>query len=144
MNRRIVRSTGIGMMISALFIFAAGSFLNEEPAAESSQVAEDEMVIKTNEYQALQNEITEWEERVNELESADPPAEEITRMILTVESGMTSPEISSALLSNGLITDEKAFNDYLTSQQLTDRIQIGEYDLNSTMTIEQIATLITQ
>ncbi|MFB1080667.1 hypothetical protein [Jeotgalibacillus sp. JSM ZJ347] len=144
MNRRTVRSTGIGMMISALFIFAAGSLIHEEPAAESSQVAEDEMVIKTNEYQALQNEVTEWEERVNELESGEPPAEEITRMILTIESGMTSPEISSALFSNGLIIDEEAFNDYLTSQQLTDRIQIGEYDLNSTMTIEQIAVLITQ
>ncbi|MDZ5712168.1 hypothetical protein [Jeotgalibacillus haloalkalitolerans] len=145
MDRKIIRSTGIGMMISALFIFSAGYLTDEQTPEGQNALADDEMVIKTDEYQSLQNEIVEWEEHVSALEAeTEAPAEDITRMILSVESGMTSPDISSALYSNGLITDEEAFNEYLTEQNLTDQIQIGDYDLNSTMSIEQIAVLITQ
>ncbi|WP_404403881.1 hypothetical protein [Jeotgalibacillus malaysiensis] len=144
MDRKIIRSTGVGMMASALFIFGAGALTEEAPEAQSP-LQENEMIISTDEYESLQNEIAGWEDRMNQIESTDEtPNEEITRMILSVESGMTSPDISSALYQNGLIPDESAFNDYLADQGLTDRIQIGEYDLNSTMTIEQMAKLITQ
>ncbi len=144
MDRKIVRSAGIGMMASALIIFGAGAVIKESPEAETI-LEDNEMVITTDEYDSLQNEIDRWEERVSQLESSDQEQETaISRMILSVESGMTSPDISSALFENGLIDDETAFNEYLSDQSLTDRIQIGDYDLNSTMTIEQIAKLITQ
>lgn len=144
MDRKIIRSTGIGMMTSALIIFSANALIDESPETQAS-LEENEMIITTDEYESLQNEIAEWEDRMNQIESAEEtPNEEIARMILSVESGMTSPDISSALYQNGLITDESAFNEYLSDQGLTDRIQIGDYDLNSTMSIEQMAKLITQ
>ncbi|TFD97514.1 endolytic transglycosylase MltG [Jeotgalibacillus salarius] len=146
LDRRSIRSTGIGMMASALLIFSAGYFMSEKPPETVSNVSENEMIISKDEYNGLQDEISQWEQRVQLLEEEAPEESpvEVTRIILSVEAGMTSPEIGDQLFSGGIIDDEDVFNEYLVDQNLTDRIQIGEYDLNSTMSIEQIAKLITQ
>ncbi|MBM7577591.1 endolytic transglycosylase MltG [Jeotgalibacillus terrae] len=153
-DRRSVRATGLGMMASALVLYSAGYFFNSVPHSEPTDTTGNEIILSSEEYNSLQQELLEWEERVNSLEQAaaelsepedegDEEGEQITRMILTIESGMTSPEISEQLFSYGLIDNEDSFNEYLAEQSLTDKIQIGQYDLNSTMTVEQIAKLIT-
>ncbi|KIL48529.1 hypothetical protein KP77_23160 [Jeotgalibacillus alimentarius] len=152
LDRRSIRATGLGMMASALVLYSAVYFFNSAPDSEAADTNENEVILSSEEYNTLQQELVEWEERVHSLEreaaelsepEEEGEGEQITRMILTIESGMTSPEISEQLFSYGLIDNEDSFNEYLADQSLTDNIQIGQYDLNSTMTVEQIAKLIT-
>ncbi|TQR18642.1 endolytic transglycosylase MltG [Psychrobacillus soli] len=57
---------------------------------------------------------------------------------------MTSSDISSFLEQAGIIQNKQDFEDYLVAQDLSGHIQIGQYELNSTMTMKQIAETITK
>ncbi len=56
---------------------------------------------------------------------------------------MSSKEISEELVDAGIIDDANGFNTYLAEQKLQHLIQIGEYEVDSEMSFQQITEIIT-
>ena len=162
MDRRTIRALAMGIMLGALGMFSVSYFTASEEVTASGEddttienpSAEDTVTLTTEEYSSLQVQLEEWEKRVIDLSTAQANAEDqggqqensedVTRLILTIESGMTAPEVGEILAQYDIVSDPLALNDYLREQQLTDAVQIGRYELNSTLSIEEIAQLITR
>ncbi|WP_322555616.1 hypothetical protein [Sporosarcina beigongshangi] len=70
--------------------------------------------------------------------------EDLNEQILIIESGSTSTLVAATLESLGIIQDAKAFDDYLSDNGLAGKIQIGEYQLDSSMDLQTIAKKITK
>ncbi|WP_227395148.1 hypothetical protein [Jeotgalibacillus aurantiacus] len=155
MDKRSMRTLGIGFISASLLLYSANE-LTGESADENTLIEETDVILSNEEYETLQQELTEWEDRALAAEEAaaaeETPAEETaegeapatTRFILSIESGMTTPDIRDLLVEYELIEDNGEFEQYLTDNDLTDQIQIGQYDLNSSMTPQEIAEMITQ
>ncbi|MDQ0218306.1 hypothetical protein ELQ35_12565 [Peribacillus cavernae] len=63
---------------------------------------------------------------------------------LSIRSGMTTGDIAVLLANEGILKDASAFEHYLEQNELSKRIQIGEYVLTDNMTIQQAAKTITK
>ncbi|KIL45995.1 hypothetical protein [Jeotgalibacillus campisalis] len=137
-------------------MFAASMYFSDEDqqtTASSDTESADTVTLTKEEHDSLNAQIKEWENRVielsaskNESQSSDGSGTSgvTTRFILTIEPGMTSPEISEELEEFDIIEEAALLDDYLKDQQLTEKIQIGKYDVNSSLSIEEIAALITK
>ncbi|MBR7554374.1 endolytic transglycosylase MltG [Allobacillus sp. SKP8-2] len=63
---------------------------------------------------------------------------------MEIEQGMNSSDIADSLERNKIINDRKPFIDYLAEHDLSQTIQLGSYEIDSSMSIEEIAKLITR
>jgi E3 ubiquitin-protein ligase DOA10 len=106
-----------------------------EQADESEEDAEEEDYTEEND----SNEESDEEEN-EEMEEE----EEITTYTLNIEPGMTSSEFSSLLEENNIVEDASEFNQYIEDEDYSLRVQIGEFELTSDMTIYEIAEEITR
>ncbi|MEW9500425.1 hypothetical protein [Jeotgalibacillus marinus] len=147
MDRRTLRALAAGMVLSALVMLTVDHFTSKSTGTADQDQDSDLVTQIRKERDELQASIDQWENNSAQQVSgvADHTETEImTRFILVIEPGMTSPEISEQLVQKDIITDANALNNYLADQGLTNNIQTGEYDLNSTQSIEEIAALITR
>lgn len=87
-----------------------------------------------------ENENTQDTSTAEESDTADTSTSTLT---LRVESGTTSKDVATQLENANIIEDAQAFNDQLKAKNLTTSIQIGEYDIDASMSAEAIAKLIT-
>lgn len=83
------------------------------------------------------------DELENEQEDADNPQEKIAKFVLQIEEGTTSQVVATQLEQAEIIEDAEQFNAYLTDNDLSGKIQIGEYELDASMSIQTIANAIT-
>lgn len=67
----------------------------------------------------------------------------LVETILHIESGTSSKDVANELANASIIEDPDALNTYLKTYDLAKKIQIGEYRLDSSMSIEKISKLIT-
>lgn len=81
------------------------------------------------------------DETTNVEEASDTPS--LVKTLLRIEPGANSSNISYELERSGIIEHANEFDDYLTTNKLSGKIQIGEYDLDSSMSINKIAKIIT-
>ena len=65
-------------------------------------------------------------------------------MFLQIETGMTSKEIADKLIQSKIITDRNVFLTYIRDHELAHSIQTGEFEVKSTMSIEEIIHSITR
>ncbi|TDL34541.1 hypothetical protein E2R51_02160 [Jeotgalibacillus sp. S-D1] len=154
MDKRTFRALGAGIITGALIMFAFTYFTaqNDEATASEPKETEGTIILTQEEFDSLNTQLKEWENRAIELSKSQNTATDntesetasMTRFILSVESGMTFPEISEKLAEYDIIPSSEAFNDYLMDNQLTDQIQIGTYDLHSSLSIEEIASILTK
>lgn len=63
---------------------------------------------------------------------------------LIVQSGMDSSQIANTLEKSGIVKSGKDFEQFLTNKDWTRSIQVGTYQLNSSMSYEQIGKIITR
>lgn len=156
MNKTI-RNIGIGLF------FAGAAFqieeLVEKESISSTATTTDEA------YKQAQQELTEVKKQLAELqldlnaaqqvqtvapketavtETTEKQAPTATSMTLSIEVGMTSSEISEKLADAGIILNKVDMDNYLSDQGLAGRVQVGNYELNSSMSIKQIAETITR
>lgn len=92
---------------------------------------EDDTVDRENE----QEEVTENET----VEDTDTDSDTYT---LTIESGMSISEVANYLVAANIIDSQEAFIAYLTDNNYGTSIQIGQFELNSDMSTEEIANTI--
>ncbi|MBU6079656.1 endolytic transglycosylase MltG [Allobacillus sp. SKP2-8] len=63
---------------------------------------------------------------------------------MEIEQGMNSSDIAELLEKNEVIVGTEPLIDYLAEHDLSQTIQLGSYEVDSTMSIEEIAHLITR
>lgn len=156
MNKTI-RNIGIGL-------FLAGAAFQIEELVEKESITST--ATTTDEaYKQAQQELTEVKKQLAELqldlnaaqqvqtvgpketaqtETAEEQAPTAASMTLSIEVGMTSSEISEKLADAGIILNKVDMDNYLSDQGLAGRVQVGNYELNSSMSLKQIAETITR
>lgn len=147
--QNLLRTVGVACIIAGTVLYFTGSsndntkdnVAKSELHAEISDLKEN--LERTKEELAnLQIATSAAEETVNhEEESSSAP---IIKTILRIESGTTSSSLSYELERSGIIEDTTEFDLYLSTNDLSGKIQIGEYDLDSSMSMSQIAKIITK
>jgi UPF0755 protein len=61
----------------------------------------------------------------------------------SVNEGQGARQIASALFAEGLLNDVDLFVDYAIAEDITDRLGVGVYFLNETMSIKEVARALT-
>jgi hypothetical protein len=142
-----------------------GQSLNKE--AISAYLKENGQIAMTNdEYNhlkqveeqntELQNELTRVkkgqaeDQKVDETQSSSDPSanpeenSEVIKYTLEIKQGMTGPNVSGKLEEVNIIESATELSDYLLKQGWEGSIQVGTFELASTLTIEEIARIITK
>lgn len=152
MNKRSVRSFSIGILFAALLLFISG-FGKETDLSlkKAKEVLKDEgYVVVTNEdYAKLSAPQTkEVPEKTEEqkVETKAPEKEEVkvVYFVLEITSGMSTGEISSKLKQANVLDNEKEFEQFLIENGYHTKVQVGTFELNSEMSHEEIAKIITK
>ncbi|WP_078577059.1 endolytic transglycosylase MltG [Salipaludibacillus agaradhaerens] len=96
----------------------------------------EELHIQIEELKAVvDNEVNEDESVIE----ADP----LYISILSIEQGMTSKDISHKLETLNIVQSAQEFEAALSDRGVAQQLQIGDYTLDSTMTLDEIIDLIT-
>ena len=156
MNKTI-RNIGIGL-------FIAGAAFQIEELVEKESISST-VTTTDDAYKQAQQELTEVKKQLAELqldlnaaqqvqtvapkesaktETTEEPVPTVTSTTLSIEVGMTSSEISAKLEDAGIILNKVDMDNYLSDQELAGRVQVGNYELDSSMSIKQIAEIITR
>ena len=112
----------------------------EQSQQELSNVKEQLAQLQLNLENAQKEQANQPNMENNKQQASSPSVQGLT---LTITSGMTSSDISSLLEEAGVIQNKMDLDDYIVDQNLAGKIQIGEYEVNSSMSIKQITELIT-
>ncbi|MEK4521732.1 hypothetical protein NSQ95_10850 [Psychrobacillus sp. FSL W7-1457] len=112
----------------------------EQSQKELSSVKEQLAQLQLNLENAQKEQPNEPNEEENKQQASSPTVQGFT---LSITSGMTSSDISSLLEEAGVIQNQMDLHNYIVDQNLAGRIQIGNYEVDSSMTIKQITELIT-
>lgn len=85
-------------------------------------------------------------EAVEDTESNEIEEDEaqVITFTLHIEEGMTSKDVATTLENEKIISDSEEFNRYLTDNRFSNKIQVGEYQLDAEMSHETIANTITK
>jgi len=158
MNPSIIRGLGIGLFIAGVlftFLPTSNPTLENTPKGyeiiESSKLTKLEEELSTSKEQLAQiqldlenmsNAETDRENESEDESTVESPS--ITNTVLEIRKGMNSIDVSLTLEETGILKDRKDLDQYLEDNKLSERIQIGTYELDSTMTIAEIADLITK
>ncbi len=98
-----------------------------------------ELSTLQKEFETLQQVKAETEQPVNE-----EPKKATTKIVITIEDGVRSPDVAVSLAEANIIDDAQKFNDFLKEKGYASKIQLGTYEIDPTMDYEAIAKIITQ
>jgi CRISPR/Cas system-associated protein endoribonuclease Cas2 len=150
MNKHILRAFSVGMIFtvsaSAAYDF---HFAKKEPqkitVSAAKQILNNEgyVVLKKAEYKKIIKKPAIQKTEETNINSDTPNKDEINYQ-LSIEKGMSSSQISALLAAAKIIDDNKAFAEYLISNNYQTKIQLGTYNLTNKMGYEQIAKMITK
>jgi len=157
MKRSTFRGFGIacilsgGLMIGWDYFFPAESTSDDIAKYEEkitqleSQLKEKEQQLKEMEHQTPSNDAKEDNKTTQSSaeESSSNEQGDVTEGVLYIYSGLTPYEISKKLKDMGIIQNAVEMELFLAQPEYARSIQKGQYKVNSSMTIEEIANLIT-
>lgn len=154
MIKELLRIIGATCILSGSILYFSSTNGDEhELQAENhllkNEVASLETLLKQTEgelakLQTLTSTAQQSEEKIKP-KNKEPKEENdaIVKTILHIEHGTSSKDVANELATISIIKDADSLNEYLTSKDLAKKIQIGEYPLDSSMSIEAIAKIIT-
>lgn len=160
-----LRGLGVGIVVTAVILTIAnhlGNKMSDEDiikrAAKLGMVMkEDESLFPPTEPETTTPEPTSpspAEQDTTAVKPAEPetttpvPAEPQTSGIvihtatITVTSGMYSEAVSQKLEEAGIVKNWREFNEYLTSNGYSERLQTGTHSFNSEMGYNEIAEIL--
>lgn len=152
MLNNILRTIGAACIIAGAVLYFTNLTTNDtEIIAENKNLQTEidslQLLLQKTETELakLQTVTTKAEKPADEQEQAstNDHEEEITKTVLLIKSGTTSKDVANQLEQSAIIEDANLFNTYLTENDLSGKVQIGEYHLDSSMSIETIANHIT-
>lgn len=155
MNKATIRFLGIGLFLAGAafqiqLMLGDNAPAKNEITPQAYEQAQKELKSVKDQLAQLQLDLENAQKeqttpkKEEMVESADNLPNAVTNSVLHIQSGMTSSDISTSLEQAGIIQNKQDFEDYLSAHDLTGKIQIGQYELNATMTIKQIAEIITK
>lgn len=150
MMRDVLRTIGFGCILAGGIVYFTTD--SKEPVNAEVPQLQDEVsklkskLAKTKEELAIAQTASSTEKSTEKtvpeiVETTDD--KDVTTSILIIENGSNSTLVATSLESLGIIEDAAAFNAYLTDNDLSGKIQIGEHRLDSSMDFETIAQKIT-
>lgn len=150
MKRASIRSLGIGLFIAGA-VFQIQHLTQADKIISKHTINEDAYEKSQTELKLVKQQLAQLQLDLEnaQMEHITPEKKDenannlVIKSFLVILPGMNSEQISDTLVRAGIIESNKELQDYMLSNNLTGLIQIGEYELNSTMTIEEIATIIT-
>lgn len=145
MSRDSIRGFAAGLLFSTIII---GSYYYlEENKQQELTIKELEKASAELGYELIkQSKETNVEDatEVTASNKEEASTSEAVKYTLTITSGMGSDDIAQILSENNMIENSEIFEAYLKDNHLTKKIQIGEFELITGMSIEEIATIITK
>ncbi|MEQ2526188.1 hypothetical protein WMO40_05705 [Bacillaceae bacterium CLA-AA-H227] len=152
MNKRSVRAFSMGILFAALLLFISGFGKEADMSVKNAKkVLTDEgfVVISKDDYNKLSAAQTkEVPEKIEEqkVETKAPEKEEAKTIyyVLEIKSGMSTGEISTKLKEANVIDNEEKFEQFLIDHGYHTKVQVGTFELNSSMDYEAIAKIITK
>ena len=145
MSRDSIRGFAAGLLFSTIII---GSYYYlEENKQQELTIKELEKASAELGYELIkQSKETNVEDatEVTASNKEEASTSEAVKYTLTITSGMGSDDIAQILSENNIIENSEIFEAYLKDNHLTKKIQIGEFELITGMSIEEIATIITK
>lgn len=157
MLKDLIRIIGSACVIAGAFLYFNPTGISEDVVESATLQTEiDTLQSKldktTKELANLQLSIKEAEQPVEEKpeDTIEDAAEDTSseqnstdKSILVIEPGMGSTTVANELAKAGIVEDASAFEFYLAKTELAGKIQIGEYELDSSMSYEKIVDVIT-
>lgn len=143
--RSLLQVIGLGCLLAAAILYVV---------PQEKNGSTKEAVALQQEIKILQEKLTHTEQALaaaqmtslappeNSTETKEP--DEVVKGILTIEQGSNSTIVANRLVKMGMVENANEFESFLQQQGLSGKIQIGEYEIKSSMTIEEIAALITK
>lgn len=156
MNKSAIRAFGIAIFLVGALLALASRFdvnigLPMKDSSNPQQVEELQMKLaKANkEIASLKEQLkpVHTTEENSSPKASDPSAEktntDVTMMTLQIYSGITPYIVAQKLEDGGIITNSVEMELLLANAKYARSLQIGSYEVNSSMTLEEIAKLIT-
>lgn len=158
MIRQILLTVGI-------ILFTIGATLALSPSKEASKLNQEgtkELKVLKKEKETLQKKLDEKElelsniqaeletlqeqAKANDEESVEEkkPKKATTKIVITIEDGVRSPDVAVSLAEANIIDDAKKFNDFLKEKGYASKIQLGTYEIDPAMDYDTIAKIITK
>ncbi|WP_096201267.1 endolytic transglycosylase MltG [Bacillus sp. FJAT-45350] len=166
-----IRGFAIGLFIAtslfaSIYFFGNGQ-TDAAPYTEAPSLTEEEMttmlenagyiVLTEEKYEEIAHHVDEEpiEEQAEEIIEDEPmqaepeetqpetPSQQVYYSYVNIQSGMSSSEVAGLLERANIIESRDEFLDYMRQQKLNQSIRVGEYELNSNMSIAEIAQRIT-
>ncbi|WP_082233830.1 endolytic transglycosylase MltG [Halobacillus massiliensis] len=162
----------IGLLTATVIISIFYTALPENSSEAAKAITDEEIIAKleANNYQVLTDqELFELEARVSEVEKVELLKEnkeqkekikedeknenkekEITKnkepstYKLVIREGTSPTEVYQTLEDKGFINNAESFNTYMNDRNLTEYVQIGEFEIVKGMNRDEIADTITR
>lgn len=159
MKRSTVRGFGLACLVIGILYTGMDRFSHTE--SESKEIAnyEEKIAQLKSQLKVAKQQLQELENQSssNSTETQDEPEvnnepsetttstqqENVVEGILYIYSGLTPYEVSKKLEDMGIIKNAVEMELFLAQPEYARSIQKGQFKVNSTMTIEEIANLIT-
>ncbi|WP_416147370.1 hypothetical protein ACM26V_14190 [Salipaludibacillus sp. HK11] len=126
----------------SLYEFADYEEINSELEQVKEELAENKESLKVAEDEAEEAQEA-LEAAEDESGSTSSEADTVYQLYLVVGSGMSSGEIANILEDSNIIDDAGDFRQYIDDEDLVMHIRIGNYQLDSSMSVREIAEIIT-
>ncbi|CQR46850.1 YceG-like family protein [Paraliobacillus sp. PM-2] len=104
--------------------------------------ADSDVTQKEDEHYETEKESDKLNEPVVEENNQNSEPEEVRIFTLTIEPGMTISEVAEKLVHAKIIQNKNALTTYLQENNYATNIQIGNFELTSKMSIEEISNTI--
>lgn len=154
MLRDLLRILGASCILAGSFLF----YYEKNDVIEKNDSTNSEL---QNQLTTLQNKLDATQKELANLQTATSVAEKsakemekdekdkkevkpLIKTVLSIQSGTNSSAVTNSLVRQGILTNNSNFETYLAENNLNGKIQIGEYDIDSSMDIETIAKIITK
>ncbi len=159
MTKHGLRGFAGGLIIATLVLSYVYYFHTDKPDANAELTDSDienyarqhNLVLLTEkEYQDLNDERHTEAEKQNEKkeqpkqEKEESKQEKVIQVIFDVSPGMSTGDVGQKLQDVKLIANKSDFTNYIKKHDLESSIKAGSYELNSEMTIKEIAEVLTK
>lgn len=152
MNKRTAQAFALGILFSALFMWAGSSVIADKKPEQKETVSEAKKQLESKGYKVLKDQeyakLNEKKAAVEEKAVKEAPkvekVEEKKKFTLVIAGGMSPWDVAVSLKSQGIIDDETKFERFLIDNGYHTKVQIGQYELTTGMDYTQVAKVITK
>ena len=141
MSKTKFRSLGVGFLLSAIFLALATVAWPFVPESFKSQLDSVHLPLVTDTVKTTEETTVATTVVAKTTESTTKETAKVSDkpVSITIESGEVSSDVARKLKEAGVITDSKAFVDYLLENNIAENILAGTFEIQPNSSFEEIA-----